>query len=83
MEDKFSYIDSGYSRDGLVDVISGSKVAWLIYESKEQAQKSVPFAGAEAYRQASQGYDFGYQYPGAIEQEQNGKNKGLWSLCIA
>ena len=56
----------------------GFKVGWRLYKSFEDATKCAEIAAEIREYKLSQGYDFGYCWPGTIEQQSN----GLYRVCI-
>jgi hypothetical protein len=66
-----------YPSKGLLAVRSGIKVAWLLYDSKENAMECSPIAYREGIYYANQGYDFGYQSPGSVREVKDG-----WEVTI-
>lgn len=55
-----------------IDVRSGCKVSWAIYEREEDARAKSKFAIREAELCEELGYDFGYMTPGDVRQLSNG-----------
>lgn len=51
---------------------TGCKVSWYTYGTKEEAEAASKAAINNASILAEKGYDFGYQSPGAIEQNKDG-----------
>lgn len=66
-----------YPSQGLIAMRSGFKVAWLLYDSEENAKACSPVAYRQAIEYAQMGYDFGYQSPGAIREVKDG-----WEVVI-
>lgn len=46
---------------------SGCKVGWEIYDNEAEALEAAERAKVDAERKWAQGYDFGYQVPGAVK----------------
>jgi hypothetical protein len=66
-----------YPSQGLIASRSGFKVAWLLYDSEENAKACSPIAYAEGIKWANEGYDFGYLCPGGISKVKDG-----WEVVI-
>ena len=45
---------------------SGCKVGWSFFDNEEEALAASDKAAKDRERKFAQGYDFGYQWPGAI-----------------
>ena len=45
----------------------GCKVSWLYYDNQADAERASDIAEAEAIELEKEGFDWGYQTPGAIE----------------
>lgn len=56
----------GYPSNNLIGSRSGIKVEWLLYSSEEDAKACSEVAWKNGLERAKEGYDFGYQCPGAI-----------------
>ena len=50
----------------------GCKVEWRTYATREQAKSEATIAQREASEQEALGYDFGYQVPGSITENEDG-----------
>ena len=50
----------------------GCKVGWRTYSTEQEAEKASAYWRKLASYKWSQGYDFGYQVPGAIRKVENG-----------
>jgi hypothetical protein len=61
---KTKYMD--YPRP--LKVRSGCKVSWYYYDNKTDADKAATAAKHNAALQLDEGFDFGYQAPGSIDQ---------------
>lgn len=58
--------------EGHVELEVGCKVEWYTYKTIEEAKECAETAKCNARIRASEGYDFGYQYPGDIQKLPNG-----------
>ena len=61
-----------------VKEVSGCKVGWLFFKTREDAEAYVEGVQAEAAKQWAAGYDFGYCLPGEIRETDD----GLFQLTI-
>jgi hypothetical protein len=66
---------------------SGCKVSWLYFATEQEAQAAAIIALHNAEVAEAEGYDFGYQAPGAIRfvKDQTGeaaRYNGLWEVCF-
>lgn len=52
----------------LVKTDSGCRVGWHYYDDEAEARDAAAKARAEADLMVTQGYDFGYVYPGGVER---------------
>lgn len=61
----------------LIKTDSGCKVGWEIYddEAEARARATSPELAADRARSIQAGYDFGYQWPGTVEQERSFPHK--------
>jgi len=57
---------------------SGIKVSWYNFETRELAEKASTIASHNAEVAWNQGYDFGYQSPGKITEEED----GTFTVCV-
>ena len=57
---------------------SGIKVNWYNFETRELAEKASTVASHNAEVAWNQGYDFGYQSPGKITEEED----GTFTVCV-
>jgi hypothetical protein len=55
----------------------GMKVEWRYYATLEEAQAAARTAIVKAEQRAAEGYDFGYQSPGAIRKAHSSDHGGL------
>ena len=65
---------------------SGCKVGWYYYADKVDAEKCAEAAGHNARLMLSDGYDFGYCWPGSIESipaDSKSEYAGLYEVTIA
>lgn len=51
-----------------ITTMSGAKVGWNYWSTREEAEADSVKQRDEAVRKAARGYDFGYQSPGQIEE---------------
>ena len=51
----------------LLDTKSGCKVGWAIYDNEAEATERSETEAVNRDRMFGQGYDFGYQWPGAVK----------------
>ena len=56
----------------------GCKVSWRPYATREDAEVASGFAMRAAHERAALGYDFGYQSPGAITDNEDGTFTVVW-----
>lgn len=56
---------------------TGCKVGWRFYRSEDAANRCAVAARHNAFIQRYLGYDFGYQSPGSIDEED-----GTFKVCI-
>lgn len=66
--------------------LSGCKVSWRYYDSREDADAAAAAAKHDAEIQWQRGYDFGYCCPGSIQwvgsEHSCGGESGRWEVCI-
>lgn len=60
----------------LISQRSGCKVGWSIFDNEAEAQACADEAAKQRDRMFKQGYDFGYQWPGAITHHENHHEHG-------
>lgn len=62
---------------------SGAKVTWYYYDKEADALAAAEAAKFNRRTREQQGYDFGYQSPGAPPRLMTvGPNDGKWEVCI-
>lgn len=61
-----------YPQENLVSERSGIKVGWRTYSDRATAEVCAEAAANNALIQLANGYDFGYQYPSAIRETEDG-----------
>lgn len=62
---------------------SGCKVTWYYYDKEADAIAAAAAAKFNRVEREAQGYDFGYQSPGAPPtMTLAGANAGKWQVCI-
>lgn len=54
----------------LIDQRSGCKVGWETYDNEAEANAAAERAAVDRERKFSQGYDFGYLWPGSISHHE-------------
>lgn len=47
---------------------SGNKVGWTTYDNEAEAREAAAKARAQGIEMAGRGYDFGYTFPGVVDQ---------------
>lgn len=52
----------------LIKSDSGCKVGWETYDNEDEAKARAEAIKPERARMLRQGYDFGYQWPGTVDQ---------------
>lgn len=57
---------------GYISWTSGCKVGWITYDDKQKAEKCSEIAKHNANILLAYGFDFGYQFPGAILETEEG-----------
>ena len=62
----------------LLDNPQGCKVGWAWYDNEAEAIERAKAEGERRERMFSQGYDFGYQWPGAIDHRVHPKYGECW-----
>jgi len=70
---------------------SGCKVGWVTFDNEEEAREFAAKQAEPRARALAQGYDFGYQWPGTVEQareyvDSHDTSKGFvlldeWIVC--
>lgn len=60
----------------------GCKVEWGFYADEATARACADAARSNAAILAAEGYDWGYQTPGAVTQIAEGELAGLWRVTI-
>jgi len=84
MREKLGYI----ARPQSVTTRVGIKVMWLYFKTKPEAEAASKVAVHNAKIAANQGYDFGYQSPGAIRKMAQYEGEwaeysGLYEVCFS
>jgi gamma-glutamylcyclotransferase (GGCT)/AIG2-like uncharacterized protein YtfP len=66
----------------LVKTEGGCKVGWHFYDDYDEAVVASKEARERAVIKAYQGYDFGYCYPGSIQECKGEDGSVLWAVTV-
>lgn len=66
-----------------LEYISGCKVSWRVYATKEEAEAAADVARHNARIDASLGYDFGYLSPGSISPHTTEDGRECFKVCFS
>lgn len=66
-----------------IETRSGCKVGWETFDNENEAKACAADAAVQRDRMFTQGYDFGYQWPGSIQHVANHPEHGeCWVVVV-